>query len=69
MNQLSPKVRRCFIYLQKNGAIKGTSTRNPEILGVLACDVSVDHSTRGHQLSNEELSVVIFIGAAVIRRR
>ena len=32
-----------------------------EVSGVLACDVSVDHSTREHQLSNEELSVVVFV--------
>ena len=44
--------------------IKGTSTRSSlKISRVFACDVGVDRLPCAHQLNEEELSVVVLIGA------
>lgn len=44
------------------GTWAAMSTRNAEVLRVLACDVDVDRLTFGHRLSDEGLSVGVFIG-------
>ena len=44
------------------GTWAAMSTRNSEVLRVLACDVDVDCLTCGHRLSDKGLSVGVFIG-------
>ena len=67
VSDLSPKTMqrlasKCLFTCIKTGTIERMNTRNSGVLEFLACDMGVDCLTCGHQLSNEESRVGVFIG-------
>ena len=60
MQRLASKMP--YLFAENKYNQRTSSTRNPDVSRVLACDMGVDHLMSGHQLCDKESLVGVFLG-------